>query len=306
MTTTVLRVTMGLTILKLKKKFVMMTGLVMRSPEQPPPIVEGSSKPPSQKSDSDFDDALDESSESTPTPPPPKRAMRAEKGKGKMADVAKEPTHAGQNRPPTASVGAYRILATPSSDTLFLSFTYFRKFIVECKVSIPEFVVFDLDKIVGFHKLYNLLSFSATFNETLVKEFMANVPKNLGKAGNEFRWQVYVRGRHVNFSPSSLREWLGMVDAVIISDEELTKDSIAQEMTGSAWPEAVELTASRLLPKYKVLHRILINNIDPLTHRSDISGDRMVMLYKLGMCVRVDWVKMIFDRLVYEGPRRAK
>ncbi|KAL2486596.1 hypothetical protein Adt_31352 [Abeliophyllum distichum] len=62
-----------------------------------------------------------------------------------------------------------------------------------------------------------------------------------------------------------------MVDVAITSDEELTKDSIAQEMTSSAWPKADELNASRLLPKYKVLHRILINNIDPLTHRSNIS-----------------------------------
>ncbi|KAL2532719.1 Uncharacterized protein Adt_06070 [Abeliophyllum distichum] len=110
---------------------------------------------------------------------------------------------------------------------------------------------------------------------------MANVPKNLGKAGNEFRWQVYVRRRHVNFSSNSMKEWLGMDDVAITSDEELTKDSIVQEMTGSAFSEAVELTASRLLPNYKVLYRILINNIDLLTHRYDISGPRRAKQYRL-------------------------
>lgn len=41
----------------------------------------------------------------------------------------------------------------------------------------------SLDGIVRFHTLGRLLTFGDKFIETIVKEFFANIPKNIGKVG---------------------------------------------------------------------------------------------------------------------------
>lgn len=62
-----------------------------------------------------------------------------------------------------------------------------------------------------------------------------------------------------------------MDEVVESSDVELTNDVVALKITSMNWSyKIVNLLASRLLPMYKVLHKILIHNLDP-THHSRIS-----------------------------------
>lgn len=80
------------------------------------------------------------------------------------------------------------------------------------------------------------------------------------------------------------------------TDEGLTNDEVAKEVTAMNWPDKVDnLPASRLLPKYKALHKVLIHNLDPLTHRLDLSHERAIVFYKLGLNIALHLVMLIFE-----------
>lgn len=96
---------------------------------------------------------------------------------------------------------------------------------------------------------------------------------------------------------------MGIDEVVEASDEELTKDAVASDLSGMNGPDKIKNSpASRLLSNYK----ILIHKLDPVTHRSDLSYERAVMLFKLETKVGLDLIKLIYERIVYEGPMRAK
>lgn len=68
-----------------------------------------------------------------------------------------------------------------------MSFAAHKKFMEEFKVLLEEFIRVGLVDLVGFHKLKKLLTFKGKFNETVAKEFYANISKNIGNAGNPIR-----------------------------------------------------------------------------------------------------------------------
>ncbi|CAA2997592.1 Hypothetical predicted protein [Olea europaea subsp. europaea] len=71
--------------------------------------------------------------------------------------------------------------------------------------------------------------------------------------GNPSRWQTYIRRRLVTFSPSVLRDWLGMDEVIESTNEGLTNDEGSMEMIGMNWLDKVDnLPASRLLSENKV------------------------------------------------------
>lgn len=41
-----------------------------------------------------------------------------------------------------------------------------------------------------------------------------------------------MRGKFITFSPSVLKDWLGIDEVVEASDEELTKDAVASDLSG--------------------------------------------------------------------------
>lgn len=49
----------------------------------------------------------------------------------------------------------------------------------------------------------------------------------------------------------------------------------------------------------------VFDELDPLTCTSDLLHVRVVVLYKLGSKIALDPMMLIFDKIVYVGPRRA-
>lgn len=83
---------------------------------------------------------------------------------------------------------------------------------------------------------------------------------------------------------------------------------MALELNGMKWPDKIQnLPASGLLPKYKILFKILIHNLDSLTHHSDLSHETVVMLFIFGTKVGLDLIKLMFEKKnMQEGPQRVK
>lgn len=100
---------------------------------------------------------------------------------------------------------------------------------------------------------------------------------------------------------------MGIKEVLEDSDEELTIDAVARELTGRNWPNQVDnLLASGTTQKYKILFMILLHNLDPLTRRSDLSLERAILLFKLGTKLSLDLIKVNFDRIIYNGSMKAK
>lgn len=74
-----------------------------------------------------------------------------------------------------------------------------------------------------------------------------------------------------------------MDKVLVLANEGLNNDAMAIEMIGMNWLEKIHnIFASKLIPKYEVLHKLLIYNIDPLTQHLDLSLERAIILFKLG------------------------
>lgn len=89
-----------------------------------------------------------------------------------------------------------------------------------------------------------------------------------------------MRARLIIFSPSVLRELLGIGKVLEASDEELTNNGVSLDLIGMNWLENIDnLPTTKLVSKYKI-NKFLIHNHDTLTHYSNMSHERKVMLYK--------------------------
>lgn len=134
----------------------------------------------------------------------------------------------------------------------------------------------ELDEVVCFHELKKILTFERKFNEIVVKEYYLKILKNIAQMRNPFRWRTFIRVRLVTFSPSVVRDWFGIDEAFEGSDAELTIDVVARELIGRNLSDQVDkLSASKLTQKYKIIFKILLNNLDHITHRSDLSHRRV-------------------------------
>ncbi|KAL2539282.1 Envelope-like protein [Abeliophyllum distichum] len=164
----------------------------------------------------------------------------------------------------------------------------------------------DLVELIEHWGIQKLLGWTGRPCESLIKEFLANISRQIKQPGNNFRWSVYVRGRLVPFSPSNIRRWLELSPITEGMDDEFeaATDTLALELTGNPWPKG-KMTAALLTPKYKVLHKIALHNIDPIQHRSDIGMDKVELLYKLGTYYPLDIATIIFEKIVFAATRQA-
>ncbi|KAH1246871.1 hypothetical protein GmHk_06G016876 [Glycine max] len=109
--------------------------------------------------------------------------------------------------------------------------------------------------------------------ESLVREFIVNIPSDITNRKSDEYQKVFVRGKCVRFSPAVINKYLGRPTEGVV-DIDVSEHQIAKEITAKRvqhWPKKGKLSAGKLSVKYAILHRIGAANWVPTNHTSTVA-----------------------------------
>ncbi|KAL5191479.1 hypothetical protein HKD37_04G010752 [Glycine soja] len=157
--------------------------------------------------------------------------------------------------------------------------------------------IMDLIKAAGLLKTVTKLG---DCYESLVREFIVNIPSDITNRKSDEYQRVSVRGKCVKFSPAVINKYLGRpTDGVV--DITVSEHQIAKEITAKQiqhWPKKGKLSAGKLSVKYAILHRIGAANWVPTNHTSTVATGLGKFLYAVGTKSKFNFGNYIFDQTV--------
>ncbi|KAH1193172.1 hypothetical protein GmHk_19G054271 [Glycine max] len=160
-----------------------------------------------------------------------------------------------------------------------------------------KFEIMDLITAAGLLKTVTKLG---DCYESLVREFIVNIPSDITNRKSDEYQRVFVRGKCVRFSPAVINKYLGRpTDGVV--DITVSEHQIAKEITAKQvqhWPKKGKLSAGKLSVKYAILHRIGAANWVPTNHTSTVATGLGKFLYAVGTKSKFNFGNYIFDQTV--------
>ncbi|KAH1238767.1 hypothetical protein HKD37_08G023049 [Glycine soja] len=155
----------------------------------------------------------------------------------------------------------------------------------------------DLIKAAGLLKTVTKLG---DCYESLVREFIVNIPSDITNRKSDEYQKVFVRGKCVRFSPAVINKYLGRPTEGVV-DIDVSEHQIAKEITAKRvqhWPKKGKLSAGKLSVKYAILHRIGAANWVPTNHTSTVATGLGKFLYAVGTKSKFNFGNYIFDQTV--------
>ncbi|KAH1215098.1 hypothetical protein GmHk_13G036329 [Glycine max] len=157
--------------------------------------------------------------------------------------------------------------------------------------------IMDLIKAAGLLKTVTKLG---DCYESLVREFIVNIPSDITNRKSDDYQKVFVRGKCVRFSPAVINKYLGrptegVVD-IVVSEHQIAKEITAKQV--QHWPKKGKLSAGKLGVKYAILHRIGAANWVPTNHTSTVATGLGKFLYVVGTKSKFNFGNYIFDQTV--------
>ncbi|KAH1249875.1 hypothetical protein GmHk_05G013147 [Glycine max] len=157
--------------------------------------------------------------------------------------------------------------------------------------------IMDLIKAAGLLKTVTKLG---DCYESLVREFIVNIPSDITNRKSDEYQKVFVRGKCVRFSPAVINKYLGRPTEGVV-DIAVSEHQIAKEITAKQvqhWPKKGKLSAGKLSVKYAILHRIGTANWVPTNHTSTVATGLGKFLYAVGTKSKFNFGNYIFDQTV--------
>ncbi|KAL5146909.1 hypothetical protein HKD37_06G016679 [Glycine soja] len=155
----------------------------------------------------------------------------------------------------------------------------------------------DLIKAAGLLKTVTKLG---DCYESLVREFIVNIPSDITNRKSDEYQKVFVRGKCIRFSPAVINKYLGRPTEGMV-DIDVSEHQIAKEITAKRvqhWPKKGKLSAGKLSVKYAILHRIGAANWVPTNHTSTVATGLGKFLYAVGTKSKFNFGNYIFDQTV--------
>ncbi|KAH1205605.1 hypothetical protein GmHk_16G046273 [Glycine max] len=157
--------------------------------------------------------------------------------------------------------------------------------------------IMDLIKAAGLLKTVTKLG---DCYESLVREFIVNIPSDITNRKSDEYQKVFVRGKCVRFSPAVINKYLGRLTEGVV-DIAVSEHQIGKEITAKQvqhWPKKGKLSAGKLSVKYAILHRIGTANWVPTNHTSTVATGLGKFLYAVGTKSKFNFGNYIFDQTV--------
>ncbi|KAH1226021.1 hypothetical protein GmHk_11G032782 [Glycine max] len=157
--------------------------------------------------------------------------------------------------------------------------------------------IMDLIKAAGLLKTVTKLG---DCYESLVREFVVNIPSDITNRKSDEYQKVFVRGKCIRFSPAVINKYLGRPTEGVV-DIAVSEHQIAKEITAKQvqhWPKKGKLSAGKLSVKYAILHRIGTANWVPTNHTSTVATGLGKFLYVVGTKSKFNFGNYIFDQTI--------
>ncbi|KAH1232756.1 hypothetical protein GmHk_09G025339 [Glycine max] len=157
--------------------------------------------------------------------------------------------------------------------------------------------IMDLIKAAGLLKTVTKLG---DCYESLVREFIVNIPSDITNRKSDEYQKVFVRGKCIRFSPAVINKYLGRPTEGVV-DIAVSEHQIAKEITAKQvqhWPKKGKLSAGKLSVKYAILHRIGTANWVPTNHTSTVATGLVKFLYAVGTESKFNFGNYIFDQTI--------
>ncbi|KAH1189351.1 hypothetical protein GmHk_20G057140 [Glycine max] len=157
--------------------------------------------------------------------------------------------------------------------------------------------IMDLIKAAGLLKTVTKLG---DCYESLVREFIVNIPSDITNRKSDEYQKVFVRGKCIRFSPAVINKYLGRPTEGVV-DIAVSEHQIAKEITAKQvqhWPKKGKLSAGKLSVKYAILHRIGTANWVPTNHTSTVATGLGKFLYAVGTKSKFNFGNYIFDQTI--------
>ncbi|KAL5180766.1 hypothetical protein HKD37_01G001833 [Glycine soja] len=157
--------------------------------------------------------------------------------------------------------------------------------------------IMDLIKAAGLLKTVTKLG---DCYESLVREFIVNIPSDITNRKSDEYQKVFVRGKCIRFSPAAINKYLGRPTEGVV-DIAVSEHQIAKEITAKQvqhWPKKGKLSAGKLSVKYAILHRIGTANWVPTNHTSTVATGLGKFLYAVGTKSTFNFGNYIFDQTI--------
>ncbi|KAH1246820.1 hypothetical protein GmHk_06G016833 [Glycine max] len=157
--------------------------------------------------------------------------------------------------------------------------------------------IMDLIKAAGLLKTVTKLG---DCYESLVREFIVNIPSDITNRKSDEYQKVFVRGKCIRFSPAVINKYLGRPTEGVV-DIAASEHQIAKEITAKQvqhWPKKGKLSAGKLSVKYAILHRIGTANWVPTNHTSTVATGLGKFLYAVGTKSKFNFGNYIFDQTI--------
>ncbi|KAL5138123.1 hypothetical protein HKD37_10G028373 [Glycine soja] len=157
--------------------------------------------------------------------------------------------------------------------------------------------IMDLIKAAGLLKTVTKLG---DCYESLVREFIVNIPSDITNKKSDEYQKVFVRGKCIRFSPAVINKYLGRPTEGVV-DIAVSEHQIAKEITAKQvqhWPKKGKLSAGKLSVKYAILHRIGTANWVPTNHTSTVATGLGKFLYAVGTKSKFNFGNYIFDQTI--------
>ncbi|KAL5172367.1 hypothetical protein HKD37_16G045135 [Glycine soja] len=157
--------------------------------------------------------------------------------------------------------------------------------------------IMDLIKAAGLLKTVTKLG---DRYESLVREFIVNIPSDITNRKSDEYQKVFVRGKCIRFSPAVINKYLGRPTEGVV-DIAVSEHQIAKEITAKQvqhWPKKGKLSAGKLSVKYAILHRIGTANWVPTNHTSTVATGLGKFLYAVGTKSKFNFGNYMFDQTI--------
>ncbi|KAK2421639.1 hypothetical protein QL285_032248 [Trifolium repens] len=182
-------------------------------------------------------------------------------------------------------------------------FVYHRRLALERELSDEALECKEVMDLILQAGLMKTVSGLGSCYEKLVKEFIVNIGEDCGNRLNKEFYQVFVRGKCVQFSPAVINAYLGRREYGYPGFEP-TNNQICKTITANqvkVWPLKGKVPSAMLSIKYAILNRIGAANWVPTTHSSTIATSLAKFVYDVGTGANVDYGALIFDQIVEHG-----
>lgn len=157
--------------------------------------------------------------------------------------------------------------------------------------------VMDLIKAAGLLKTVTKLG---DCYESLVREFIVNIPSDITNRKSDEYQRVFVRGKCIRFSPAVINKYLGRPTEGVV-DITASEHQVAKEITAKQvqhWPKKGKLSAGKLSVKYAILHRIGTANWVPTNHTSTVATGLGKFLFAVGTQLNFNFGNYIFEQTI--------